>query len=481
MSTGLPTKTMPNSSPGLNGSDKRERWVLLLSIAVLVSGVFMQFMGQLNHDVAFLSWAAKGVIGGAVLGRDLVEVNFPLAVLIYAPAALLSELLPFPLAIRLWVLLIGLMAIGVAWGDIPPRSRSVVLLAFAAYAGFAWPREFGQREHIAFMLVLPYAIPAERHGARAIVVGVMGALGFALKPPLLLAWILVEMGRPLLRREQAALVVTGALYGLAMLTVFREFTFGMLGTALDSYGVSDSAAYGVARVPALLVVLALGSAWWCRDSLARSLALAALGFLLAAIIQMKFYNYHFVATCGYSVLSLVASARSGDGLRRLVSGLALVLAVHYLHFPVKMWWSDAEGRMASAPHLLRALDGARSFLAVGVHPYPGFPTALYAEDLGIRYLGVACCASYLPAAVAGDARAVHLARQQLLTELRRHPDVVLVDTDWRRQTNIPRGFDGLAWYLEDPALAQEWGSYELFAQGGPFRFYRRAVTFREVK
>ena len=452
-----------------------------IPLAIILSGVVIHCMGTLNHDVAFMVWACREILHGAVLGKDIIEINFPLAFLVYAPAVLLSKLFPLPLATRAWIILLAIIAVALSWKDVPPSRRLVMFSALAAYVGLAWPREFGQREGVAFLMVFAYVVPGERHGWRAIVTGALAAVGFAIKPHFLLAWLVIEVGRKPFRTEQIALIGTGAFYALALLFCFREYTFGFLPDVLKMYEASNRIyAAPIMLVPTVASLLGLVVSMVVRDELARAMSVAALGFGIAAFLQFKFYNYHLMAMCGFAVLAFVSLLCSARGTGRLLSGATLLVVLYSLAPPVIGWWADREGHMRAMPYLLKGLEGARTFIVMGSRSYPAFPTALYAEERGTRFLGTACCTSFLPAAVAGNSDAMRMARSQLLRELRRHPDVVLVDIDYRRQTNIPWNFDGLAWYLADPDIAKEWANYRLAATAGPYRFYWRNIDAQAV-
>lgn len=446
----------------------------LFPLLILCAGVAIHTMGQLNHDVGFLAWGARQLIDGAVIGKDIVEVNFPLAFLIYIPPALLSETIPFPLAIRLWIVALTLIAIFLAWKDVPRHYRLAIFSTLAAYVALAWPREFAQREQIAMLLVFAYVVPGERRGLRAITIGALAGIGFAIKPHFLLAWIVIEIGRKAFRVEQLALICTGAIYAISLVTVFHDFTFESMPVALSMYGATyRTYASSLVVTPVLTAIASLALALAAKDKLAKSMAMAAVGFALAAALQFRYYNYHFVAGYGFSLLAISASLCSPQRIWRWMAALLLLVSIYFQAPAVSMWWSDREGRMALAPHFLAKLDGAKNFIVIGVHPYPAFPTAIYAEEQGIRFVGVSCCSSFLPAAVAGDIQGAKLARDQLHRELLREPDVVIVDRDWRRHTNIPQEFDGLAWFLEDPDIAREWQAYRLTDVIGPFQFFKR--------
>jgi hypothetical protein len=448
---------------------------VLIPMLALLAGLMIQRSALLNHDVAWFAWGAREWLHGLVIGKDIVDPNFPLAFLIYVPAALLAGPLGLGLAVKTWLLLLAALVIALAWQDVAQRQRLAVFGTLAAFVVLAWPREFAQREQFAMLLVFPYVVPAARRGWRAIAVGCLAGIGFAMKPHFLIAWAMLEINRKLFRTEQIALVCTGAMYALSLPIFFPEFTFGLLPSTLEVYGAFDrlDAARSVI-LPAGFGLVALGLAFRMRDRLAAALALAGLGFAIAAALQMKFYSYQFLPTWGFTTVALALLVTHRDTFIRIVAIAALAFAVVHQARPAAAWWSDAEQREMMQPQLAAALKGARSFAVIAVHPYPAFPTAVRAEDeSGIRYIGSANSHWFLPAAAQGNARAAQLAREHALRDILKHPDIVLVDTQWTRHTRLPDTFDGLAFLLNDASFAKQWSAYRKTGSVGEFLVFRR--------
>ena len=444
---------------------------ILIPTLLLCMGLFIHSSSLLNHDVAWFAWGSREWLHGAVIGKDITDPNFPLAFIIYAPAAALAGTIPLELTIRLWPLVLTAFAIALAWQDVPERSRILIFAVLAAFVVFAWPREFAQREQIAMLLVFPYVIPADRRGWRAIVIGAFGGIGFAIKPYFLIAWLLIEIGRRPLRLEQISLMSIGALYATSLIVFFPTFIFEMLPETLEVYGAFnriESASFAFLPLALAIIVLILAIAE--KDRLAKGLALAAFGFGVAGALQLKFYPYQFVPTWGFIMLALTAMIPSRS---RAIAVSIVFVAIMGQARPAWAWWHDEDNRGATQPLLLQALRDARTFAVVGVHPYPAFPTAIDAEQMGARFIGTASSNWFLPAAAKGNERAIVLARQQMLIDLRQRPDVVLVDTNWRRHTEISRTFDGLQLLLADPDVGREWTRYRQFGSVGSIKLYHR--------
>ena len=185
---------------------------LLLVVLTAASTLFIQSWRIIAPDVSFLAWTARQVMGPAVFGVDIYEVNPPLAFMLYTPAAVLSSLLGYDLAIKLWVTALGCLSVAMFWQTCDAALRLPLTITLALFVALVLPEEFAQREQIAFMLTAPYVAGPCRHRAGAILIGVMAGVGFAIKPYFLVPLVLVFATRRKLRAEEWAIAVTGLAY-----------------------------------------------------------------------------------------------------------------------------------------------------------------------------------------------------------------------------------------------------------------------------
>ena len=449
---------------------------LIVPALLLAVGLAVQWRAYLNHDVAFLAWVAREVAGGAVYGRDILEANFPLAFLIYSPVAAFVPVAALPIAVKLWTMLLAALSLALLWRGLPEGQRAAVLIAFAAFLALALPREFAQREQIAFILVAPWCVAAERGRREGLLVGLLAGLGLAIKPHFLVPLALVVLYRRRFGVEEVGIAVAGGLYALSLPIFFWPFLSESLPLARSAYWAVDPAWSGVPRaflLGALILVAAVG-ALRARDRLAIGFVVAAAGFFLAAFLQMKLFPYHLLPAWGFLLLAAAGLLKSG----RLFAAALLTVAAGSLLLQALPWWRGSEGRERQIPALAAILERGPSFTVIAVHPYPSFPTALHTRAC---FAGWSNSHWFLPAVAkvaSGEAErrdgvAEHWALRQAMTEVARRPARVVVGTDWRRHTGLKSpSFDGLAWLQRNPEFARLWSAYEEEARVGRFRVFR---------
>ncbi|HXZ85194.1 MAG TPA: hypothetical protein VEI82_06865, partial [Myxococcota bacterium] len=314
---------------------------------------------RLNHDTAWCFAAARRLLGGERLYVDILEVNPPLIFWLMAPAAWLGQTLGIPDGPAAYLLhALSLVAATLAAGRVlalepaPERwIRSSLLCAFVFLVTVPSVHDLGQRDLLAGILLLPYALLAGRVTlARrcppgvAIACGALGAVGVALKPFFVIPWLAVELvvlwRRRSLRalwRIDAALVVLGqAVYAALVLAVTPAYVWRIVPLASATYG-----AFNVSRLE-LVTRWVVPALWLCglgalvarRRLLPEALALppvetllaAALGFFTSYVVQGKGFGYHLLPVLVFAALALLcpalgalrllAQSRRGDpGLR----------------------------------------------------------------------------------------------------------------------------------------------------------------------
>lgn len=309
-----------------------------------------------HPDLAFYLYAAARVLDGAVLYRDIVEINPPLIIWLNVPAVLLARLLSISdiLAYRLIVsLVIGVML--VLCHRIASRIRyqgatlgTPYLILLLALALFPLARDdFGQREHLVLALLLPYLLlaAARLHGTpgpatEALAVGMLAGVGLCLKPHFLIAWLAIEG----FRRAQAGgdrwgvtpeLVGTLLSVGCYLATVIG-FTPGyfevvaILGPAYTRFMRRSFLDVTIMAPAAPLVLFALLAFVARRRSAGPTatcslLAAAMVGAYASAALQHKGFTYHYSPALALAFTLLVSIAASPSSRQSWITGAYLRL------------------------------------------------------------------------------------------------------------------------------------------------------------
>jgi hypothetical protein len=345
-----------------SGAEPARRTIFLAAIALLVSlGLAAAFRSYAGPDTGFLLDEAARVLAGARLYVDLVDVNPPLILFLNMAAVMfarrfgLSEILAYRLGCTVVLLAMLLLA---AWllrrllpEEIVLRRAIILILAFTLFnlAG----QDFGEREHLLLALIVPYllvgaarAVGREIPTAEALLIGLLAAGAFALKPHFVLVWLAVEGYLRLTRRvswgtvlpETATIAVALALYTGAIIvwapgylqlvrllagpyTRFLYVSFWQLlvtgpGALLTLFAILAFAALRrYARHPEIPGVFALG----------------ALVCLVAGAAQQKEFSYHFYPSIALATLvlgTIVWDRR--ESLRNWVGRLYRVIVVSVL-------------------------------------------------------------------------------------------------------------------------------------------------------
>jgi hypothetical protein len=307
----------------------------------------------------------------------------------------------------------------------------------------------------------------------------MAGVGACIKPHFLLVPVLLLLWRRKIGVAEWSLALAGLIYAVVLGVFFRPYIIEILPSAQTSYAGIQVQSDGYVRIFVLFVHLALAFAIGRRANVheAWNLWLAALGFALAAVLQGKLFSYHFLPAWLSLLLFLTAliSAKSRQ-MRRLAWGVMLS-AVFQMYLAAAPWFRDAEGREAEIPLLLKVIDASQDFAVFSDYPYPAFPTVFYADR---PYLGSNACNGAMAAVgmlETGQDRAINpivrqIAVRQAVTELARHPHLVIVNDDWSSSSGLRSRFDGLAWLDRQPAFHRLWQHYRVTGRIGHYRLFR---------
>jgi hypothetical protein len=301
-------------------------------------------------DQSWYLYLADRVIDGDKLYVDLIDVNPPLIIwLMTIPVAIARTLHLSPsVAFTAFVATLALFSLG--WSlRLLLAAPGLVRSGIAAWVGilliatlFIVPSQlyrgelrldFGQREHLVTLFLLPYLFSAARRLSKSPIpwleaglIGMFSSLGFCLKPYYLLLLFAVECLifyrvrslLSLLRPEFLGILFGGVLYCAAVWILTPAYITQVVPIIRDVYpsfghaGLGALLAYGHSRD---VIALVLGCIVWMvvatkhreRDTpfapLAIVLMVAAIGAFFAYLAQAKAWTDHLLPAEIYSTLA----------------------------------------------------------------------------------------------------------------------------------------------------------------------------------
>ena len=213
-----------------------------MAIVILLGIYFAAWMIQstilLNHDVSWLMQASKRMFEGGSYTQDFFELNPPMILYIYIPVVYLVKLLSIStiIALRIWIFFLASCSLFMCYFFL--RTNTWLLLCIATTFLILPIYEFGQRESILLILMMPYLLlishrlEAGAIGAfYAFGIGLFSGFGFALKPYFLLTPILLELyvfsrnksNYSCKRPELIALMLVLLTYMLSVIVFHRDY------------------------------------------------------------------------------------------------------------------------------------------------------------------------------------------------------------------------------------------------------------------
>jgi hypothetical protein len=341
--TAARTRQLPDTAvlrTGIAGAS-RALWSATLALAVGLAGLPALLFTPLNHDVACVLYYARRMMAGDRLYRDFVDNNPPLVFYLGIPIEALSQWTGLLETQALACVLIAL-TLAVVWLSarvlrLDARQsvavRCTLLLSCIAAALLLPARDFGQREHFAFLLLIPYsllcAVRAERlegvNRVTALLVAAAASVGFGLKPHFgivllaLLAYVVWS------RRDWRAVVTlenVGIATGLGLYVAFvllwtPEYVTAMVPIAVRHYGAytvspwlllteGDASLFVLGLAPLVAFAAFITGS---RDAarVVRPLALVSLAFFAVFLVQATPYRYHVLPSLAFYVLALAGA------------------------------------------------------------------------------------------------------------------------------------------------------------------------------
>lgn len=316
-----------------------------------------------SPDVAWNLYVTRGVLAGGKLGIDFLENTPPMILALKTPAVVLAEVLGLR-EWTLWVVMVAalagltaaLIARSLTAAGVGRQARLMMLTAMSVSLLLLPSQDFGQREHVMVILVLPYvALTVLRlrgtpiRVKNAVFVGFLAGVGIGIKPhflvlPLALSLLLASRKsiRNVITPEHLTIVGVGLIYLVAVWVFLPAyFQYAADYAPLYQHFQTEFLAVGgrVVSPPALVVAAvalpsvpayaALG-AWMAirryqnreQQPFGDVLAVATAALLLVGVVQGKGWRYHFLPSEILAALTMTLLV--GSGLSRPVRALSRI-------------------------------------------------------------------------------------------------------------------------------------------------------------
>lgn len=480
-----------------------------LALAVLFAvAIIERLVLPANTDISWLLTIGERYLDGARLYADIIEVNPPIAVLVYLPAIVIAHglgLAPEAVVdVLVFAAILAALAIvaqilrntDVLGGLADGRRAALGVVVFAILANLP-AQTFGQREHIALLAFLPaiavFLVRArgEAPSAWAVVVAGLGAgVMLAFKPyfaiPCGAAAVTVAMlsrsWRPLFAVENLIALVVVGLYALFVVMVFPDYVATIVPLVRDVYlKVQLPWPQLLTNVAISLLVATMLAAGMLKrrttlDPNFLVLSAIAAGFAAAFLLQRKGWPYQSYPMLAVALMAL-ADALATSSLRTVADRVWAVVAFALLGlgFVAGMIWLDlgrdmrvlevSVGRIATRPKIL-VLSGEPSF---------GYPLVRAVHGTSVSRQQAFWVRNYIawlkargPIDPDDEARLTGYAareRAMLIEDFRRQPpDAVLIETEvsiWNQ------------WIAEDSDIAELMKPYEAVANVDGVSILRR--------
>ncbi|MBW8734279.1 MAG: hypothetical protein JF571_08245 [Asticcacaulis sp.] len=459
------------------------------SVLVVIVAAAIRLVAPLTNDTEWLITNARRFLDGAVLYRDIVETNPPVAILMHVPAALIERWTTVPAELLFTVMVFGgALASGLFFVATVKRVVPNVqfLLPVVLFVLLIAPLNgFDQREHVALILTLPLiGVVVLRAGgvkppwAIIVLVGLLAGLAPMIKPYFALGIAVPYVALTVVRRRLVTLLAPEAVIA-ALLTVmslaatwvlFPDYVRDVVPMLVALYRPMKQPLWQmVFSLPVLMWLFAVASLYVAvrKDLLSPfnlMLLSAAFGYLIGFIDQGRGWAYQMypaVALLLVVVFASVPRALSGPESRaRLATAAAAAAGSMILLYACVFGFA---GCRVAGP--IRAAVKNPTIMSVTWDLAPGHPitTMVHGQWVGTyssRWVTVN--AGYLGRKAHEPEQqkryAAWLAYDRTVTnrDLAKRPDIVLV--------GIGSPFDWHGWIARDPGTAELMSAYVLLAR-----------------
>lgn len=458
----------------------------------------------ITHDVIWQLWIARQMNNGVELYAQINEVNPPLWFWMAMPLDRVSTWLGTEAVSAVQVAIIALTSAACLLANrllpVMPKWQRLFFLSNAFAVGLLLGLgNFAQREQIAMIAALPYALLLMNRALGnsvdwriAASVALLATPAFALKPFFVAVPVLLELWLLFVRRREyrpfrleTLTLTAGAMFYAAAIWLFAPAFFShqvpMDAVAYRGYEMPWLALLFNPQQPiwigCIIVLLACGG--FRRDNLtpfASVLGITAIGFLISYAAQKKGWPYHSMPWSYFLLLTVSVVAIKAFEKQRNFAQAALALLALSTGYIVPVKEGLYKSPFADATN--EALAGTAKGSAVYILSSDAQKSWPMIVENGYIYPSRFMSWWMVPAIVAelGDkadlARVSDQIRSMTVTDLQCTPTAtILVDRAVLNKVLRPYNFDFLAYFTENPEAKKLMSNYELVRKTSRFDVY----------
>ncbi len=480
----------------------------LLCFSVSLIGTGWADYILMSQDMASIVEFAQEMLRGKRLYVDLITSQPPLIMYLTMPALGIHTLtgIPIPEAFLLFLFLLFQGCVLLSWriarrNTLCRTEAQSYLILLALYCGvFILPSvgqrflsTFSQREHLFCTLILPYIMLMlnrlqGQEGSRGenIAAGILGAIGFCIKPHFALVFIFSEFFLVITERRflawnrlDALLIMSLSLcYCLFIIFCTPEYLNLIPRFVLDYKGYESLSWEPMFYNVDLSIVVPVIIVFRMRHSLHFKIVLFLLVLICAGEViffaPKLFYFYHLFPVFFFSLLLFTFAKLASKEVKRM-----------YLIMPLYFFYIFMQTDPVHVQHIIKRreeilseaaiLSQYKTICAFNTDNMLYFPMVIYA---GAEWAMSPVYLEYLPNAYMrwsrvykGQEAPYHSLEEMgenerffheiIIKDLQRLPDAIIIDESPLKPGFFKMRFDYLHYFMQDPRFREIWSHYEL--------------------
>ncbi len=290
---------------------------------ILVFGIWQELSMSFNDDVAYAILTLQGLLQGKHYFTDFINTNSPLAFYIYLPVLFIHKLFHFNIFLshKLYmysIVICSLFFSNYLFGKLISNRDSLlkyVLFISIAFSFIILPQyEFGQRSHIAIMLIFPYLVlimlrlkNITAKPSVNMLIGVGAGIGFALNPFYLPLFFCCEIIRMIKKKSNVAwltpeiviILFIQIAYFIFVLRFYPNYFYKIIPLGYHVYlpGYAKNfiqlLKYPYAAFSVITLIISTLLYRFCRErEISLIFIISNICFLLSYFLQRKIFYYH---------------------------------------------------------------------------------------------------------------------------------------------------------------------------------------------